>query len=280
MKCPLCNKEADMKLKKKINSASMLFCPHCHGNFMYPIPTDEDIIHQYSKQYYLNMGDIENVCYVKMKTFNDYIKRISLYKRKGTLLDIGTAYGFFIKTALEFGFDSYGIDISEYAISVAKQNISKERFFVESILNTHFKNEYFDVITLIDVFEHVNNPRLVLDKIYSLLKKDGILFLVTPNSNSLGNLLQNINMKKYNLEHIYRYNANILNQLFTDSKFKIIETKKVLKTVNISFINSHFTVFKLFPITCIFNFLNKFKFLNKISFKLSLGNSMFLLKKI
>lgn len=36
---------------------------------------------------------------------------------------------FFVEKALKFNFDVYGIDISEYSISVAKQNISKDRFF-------------------------------------------------------------------------------------------------------------------------------------------------------
>lgn len=76
---------------------------------------------------------------------------------------------------------------------------------MESISDTYFKTESFDVITLIDVLEYLNNPLKFLTKISSLLKKDGILFITTPDANSLGAHIQNINIKKYHLEHIYGY---------------------------------------------------------------------------
>lgn len=279
IECPICKEIIHVKPSKVIDNVRVIRCYNCCVDFVYPMPRDVDIKNLYSKQYYLNMGSVGNLHCLKSKTFNDYMKVISSYKQKGKLLDIGTAYGFFVEKALEFNFDAYGVDISEYAISIAKQNISKDRFFVESIVDTHFKTESFDIITLIDVLEHLNNPLKILTKITSLLKKDGILFITTPDANSLGAHIQNINMKKYHLEHIYRYKEKSLNILFTNAGFNVLNTKQIWKTVNISCFNSHFNTFKLFPITQIFNLLNKLKFINEIPFKMRIGNVMYLLKK-
>ncbi len=92
-----------------------------------------------------------------------------------------------------------GIDASENSIEIAKahlnnyQGLDKKYFeeridyFVGSVDNYLEKNENkeVDVVTAMEVIEHVNYPIDFLSGINKLLKNDGILFLSTINKNYL-----------------------------------------------------------------------------------------------
>ena len=51
------------------------------------------------------------------------------------------------------------------------------------------KADSFDLIILQDVIEHVNDPQSLIISLYSLLKKNGILYLSTPNRLSVFNVV-------------------------------------------------------------------------------------------
>jgi SAM-dependent methyltransferase len=52
-------------------------------------------------------------------------KIIKLRKgRKGVALDFGCGPGFFLKTARDYGWESFGIDISQYAIDYGRNSDS------------------------------------------------------------------------------------------------------------------------------------------------------------
>lgn len=49
------------------------------------------------------------------------------------------------------------------------------------IVDLELPRDHFDIVTIWHVLEHVPDPRAVLQKVYSLLKPGGILFLAVPN---------------------------------------------------------------------------------------------------
>jgi len=108
------------------------------------------------------------------------IKELKKFKSKGRILDIGCAYGFFLKYLK--GFERYGVDLSDHAIKRAR-NLPRINFYVCDIeKKTHFKSNFFDVITAFDVLEHLNEPSKVLREIKRLLKKDGIALFTFPDT--------------------------------------------------------------------------------------------------
>jgi len=128
------------------------------------------------------------IYYILVKSWLD--KNINEKKRKNRILDIGCAYGLFLQFFDEIGWETYGLDISEYAINRAK-NYTKAKLFVHSIENglSMFSVNFFDVIVMFDVIEHLKNPVYVLEEIYRVLKPQGYLFMTTPNANSISRLL-------------------------------------------------------------------------------------------
>ncbi|MCK4798533.1 MAG: class I SAM-dependent methyltransferase [Spirochaetes bacterium] len=121
------------------------------------------------------------------------IQFIEKYKMSGKVLDIGCAFGFFLKRLNTFFDGLYGVDISEFAVQNAKEQLPNADFRVVD-LNTDdlpYPNDYFDLITALDVLEHTNSISESLSKILPKLKKDGFLIISIPlNDTWAGRIFQ------------------------------------------------------------------------------------------
>ncbi len=119
------------------------------------------------------------------------IKLLQNYKRNGRLLDIGCAYGLLVNAA-SVQFESYGIDISQFAIENSKR-YCKGRIMKASASELPFINGAFDIITAVDTLEHIHHLTKCLKDIRRILKKSGILFLQLPNP-SIWHLCKYVNL--------------------------------------------------------------------------------------
>lgn len=120
-----------------------------------------------------------NISHKKM--YESFAKKF-MTNKKGKILDVGAGLGFFVKFAGEIeNWESFGVEISKGGYRYAKEKLRLENFFCGKLEETDFENESFDIITMWDVIEHLLEPRSILKRSFELLKKDGILFLHTPN---------------------------------------------------------------------------------------------------
>jgi SAM-dependent methyltransferase len=95
-----------------------------------------------------------------------------------TLIDIGSGSGLFLKS-LPNHFTKTGIDINPIPIP---NTISIK----DDFLKHNFSKSKFHIATLWHVLEHTQDPNLFLQKISSILRPSGLLFLTIPNTDSLG----------------------------------------------------------------------------------------------
>lgn len=108
------------------------------------------------------------------------------------LLDLGCGNGHFLKWAQDMGWQVVGVDPDPKAVAIARQQgLEVTIGDVDTLKN----KDHFDFITLSHVIEHLHNPQLVLNKCYNLLKKNGTIWLETPNLGSLGHNLFNCNWR-------------------------------------------------------------------------------------
>ena len=101
--------------------------------------------------------------------------------RKGRILDVGCgSYPYFLTTT-KFK-EKYGIDPSLDLSLVKDAGIILKKIKINK--NTlPFKNNYFDVVSMLAVFEHIEHNYLivVIKEIRRVLKKDGVLIITTPS---------------------------------------------------------------------------------------------------
>jgi SAM-dependent methyltransferase len=77
-------------------------------------------------------------------------------------LDLGCAKGFLVEALVDLGVDTFGIDISDYAVKHAPKNIGS-RIYKGSCTNLWmFKNTMFDLIIAYDLLEHLDGEELDL----------------------------------------------------------------------------------------------------------------------
>jgi 2-polyprenyl-3-methyl-5-hydroxy-6-metoxy-1,4-benzoquinol methylase len=111
-------------------------------------------------------------------------------RKKDRYLDVGTGYGGFLRAAKEAGFkEVVGIELQQDLVDLARANIhglpgaqvSKEDFLTGdfSLL------QGFDLITCNDVIEHVDDPRLAIQKMSELLNEGGCISFEVPNRDAI-----------------------------------------------------------------------------------------------
>ena len=109
------------------------------------------------------------------------------YRRTGRWLDIGYGEGGLLSAAQRRGWACYGTEQSSDALAfgrsrgwtVTEQASGDDRFGVED----------FDIVTLVEVIEHLADPIRALSQAVRWLRPGGLLYLTTPNANSLNRLL-------------------------------------------------------------------------------------------
>ena len=104
------------------------------------------------------------------------------------VLEVGCGHGFML-ARLEREFDTYGIDISEYAIEQAARFAPQSICTVADIgesLPTHLEAESFDLVVAKYVFEHLPHPIDAMRHVASALRPGGHLFISVPNTESIG----------------------------------------------------------------------------------------------
>ncbi len=114
------------------------------------------------------------------------IDRVNLSGKR--VLDVGFGGGILTESLAAQGATVIGIDAAEAPIGVAKLHRHESNIWAEYLLTTieeleATSPEPFDVITCLEMLEHVPDPGSVIASCRKLLKNDGHLFLSTINRN-------------------------------------------------------------------------------------------------
>ncbi len=118
----------------------------------------------------------------------DYIKERTEINKK-TIVDVGCGGGILSEALAKEGARVTGIDMSEALIEIATQHAKSENLkvtyqqtTVEELANT--KAEKFDIVTCMEMLEHVPDPAKIIESCALLCKPGGHVFFSTINRNA------------------------------------------------------------------------------------------------
>ena len=99
------------------------------------------------------------------------------------VLDVGCGGGILSEALAERGASVLGIDLAESALQAAEAHRAGQavEYRLESSRDAAARGEVFDVVTCMEMLEHVADPAAVLRDIHALLKPGGWAFFSTIN---------------------------------------------------------------------------------------------------
>lgn len=200
--CNYCSSE-EYEVKYIKDGFNIVQCKKCSLVYVNPRLKLNVVLDQYNDDYFKGEGfdksiDYETEYQKQLKTvdLNDWdisvIKELLPDRNKDgnapKLLDAGCGMGLFLSKAKARGFEVYGLEYSEYAAEfVASKGISVKNSTIDA---ADLEENYFDVVIMKEVIEHLPDPLASLKKIHRTLKPGGLLFMTTGNYDSPERMLR------------------------------------------------------------------------------------------
>lgn len=242
--CPICSHSTHQKWPMYYEFESQHFyllqCSSCRIGFVSPQPDEKTIVRMYSKDYFesdFRCGH-EDASAFNKKTdpvLPDWTEQVHL-QPESSVLEIGCATGYTLKAFHDAGHHVKGIEISEDAARHAR-DVYHLDVDTMAVHQAQFSSEKFDLIYLLDVFEHLTDPVLLLKQAYQWLKPGGTLVIVIPTQTntlfsrfgmtlfSLAGKRTRIYMPPY---HLFEYRPSSVRRLLLNHGFSKIIIKPVI----------------------------------------------------
>ncbi len=195
--CLLCNSDKHTVLFQQrdlFHNGNDIFsireCSQCGLVFLSPRPDMNELMQFYPESYVAyTVPTTEKQLFKKADRSYGLRKRLKFVEKfvsGGRILDVGCATGAFlqqIQASTNAKWELFGVEPNEYAANIARK-VSGCNIYVGMLEAAEYPDNFFDVVTMWDVLEHVYNPVTTLIEIVRILKPNGVVIFSIPNLNS------------------------------------------------------------------------------------------------
>jgi len=205
-------------------------CKNCHLIYVNPIEKVSRINMYYTKAKNTHVPTIRESY---LRTAKSQVQLIRKYESDTSLLDIGCAQGFFLYSASKAGFATKGVELSQDAAEYVKKEFGLD-VEIGPFEKLQFPENYFDVVTLWQVLEHLPQPLTVLKEVHRILKPGGLIAVSTPD---IGGIPAKILRKKWwdiKRLHINQFTTGTLMDVLHNAGFKNISSASYNGFVSLS----------------------------------------------
>lgn len=220
---------------------TLVECLHCSLVSIFPMLSEEQVAPYYPpKKYYAYDSKGKGSFFASLRTYLVCANNHPTFMSKiltmllpqvpaipypilgGKVLDVGCGVGDTLMLLKELGWETFGLDIDEAAVAVAKKRgVDHVRVgFYQDI--SSYPDHYFDAVRLYHVIEHLDDPMRCLRLIKKKLKKGGQLIIGTPNVESY--IAHLFGTYWYNLDaprHLILYSPLTLREAVVRSGFSV-----------------------------------------------------------
>ena len=181
------------------------------------------------------------------------------------LLDVGAGSGILVNEANKLGLSAEGVEPSLWLVAEAKK---KNIELIPGTLSDVNKMLTYDVLTFVDVLEHIAEPQLILKDAYRKLKSNGHLVVVVPDVHSIAARILGSKWWHFRIAHVGYFDRNNLKILLERSGFEIVYLTRPSWYFPLSYLIER--VLTYFPLA---NRIRVSKFFDRFIIKLNLFDS-------
>lgn len=242
--CPLCGSQKQEEAYD-FSPFTVVQCTTCGFYYLSPRLHEVAMIEVYKNEGYFSEaseGGYDNYAVEEIAlraTFANFLKQL---KRKklvgGSLLEIGSGYGYFLKEARPYFARRCGTEYSESAAEVA-------RSFADDIyiggVSSIPEQTLFDCIVAVNVLEHVYDPIGFLQSLKAYLNPGGAVVIAVPNMNSFLRFLMGRRWPSFKTpEHVSYFSEKTLKMALSQAGLNQITTFPMLHAFSLPLIASKF----------------------------------------
>lgn len=221
---------------------SVARCKECGHQFIQPVPQTRFLRAFYAN--YMNKAkdgfyrdrNQEEIPSSFRQRYGRWLERIRALEGAGSLLDVGSGLGAFLRLARENGFEVNGIEPNYEAATMLQERYGT--FVHNCMLEELNTPDRYNVITMWDLLEHVPDPRLAISKSHDLLSPRGLLVLETPARDSfihwlakgayrvsIGRIKRPL-FRVYGVHHLQYFSESSLRGFLASCDFEIVEVHR------------------------------------------------------
>ncbi len=231
-------------------------CDRCGLRRAEPQPTDAELAAIYDEHYYEQFGFVEGeqasdqgLVRTKRATFASLLAsaRPHLGLTRGRrLLDVGCGLGFSLLAAADAGFEAVGLDPLAPTDPASRPGRTILRGSIESFEPPRTTgagagepiSERFDVVTMVDMIEHVRDPVATFRAVDRLLVPRGLVICATNDSSSRGARLLGARWVHYHRAHLFFFTAETLTRTAEAAGLEVLGVDVAHRVYNLEYVAS------------------------------------------
>ena len=221
-------------------------CARCGLIYTNPRPTRQSITKLYKQYYDSNVEKRKKKLSFKNFIRSNLILRrlwhcftgeylsIILTKARGKVLDIGCGSGSLLRDLQRRNCEVYGVEINPQKVTFCQEK--GFNVFCGDLRDAQFQTNFFDVIILWHVLEHLDSPKEILQEAFRILKPRGKIFIYTPNAESyLSKLFGKYWINWHIPFHFYHFTKKTIEKLVQLTDFQINKISSITPEYYFSF---------------------------------------------
>lgn len=209
-------------------------CGNCLAIGMDPLPSDEEL-----SVYYAAYDQVERVDLSRKWTSNFPRLRKAFHWLSGDVdprdfvqvpqgarvLDYGCGHAGYLREFHERGIAITGAEITGFLVAACQQAGFDVRQ-VEGFSQIPFADSEFDVVYLMQVFEHLRDPHQFMAELVRILKPGGSLYMALPNAASFWRRVFGLNWVSgwFAPFHLFHYDRQTLARMAGQHHFQVVES--------------------------------------------------------
>lgn len=223
--CLLCS-SPELQELKGYEKKYLVICRDCNFVFCNRVPTQDEL-----KNHYLDYPRDKEISPITISRYHQLLDYFERFRKTNNIIDVGCGDGHFLQVAKTRNWNVYGVEFTKEAVEVCQSKGIEMK--IGPLSKNCYSADFFDIITSFEVIEHINNPSQEAQAFQKFLRTGGLLYVTTPNFNSISRNLVGSNWGIIGYpEHLCYYTRSTLTKLFAEFRFQRIKSSTTGLSLN------------------------------------------------